>query len=140
MAGETTLTLLTADGATTAEATVDGAQLRVPADAVEAATGWTLKPEGLCRAEACIPLRDPDAVGAGGVDLAAVASALRRPLAFEHGGAEAVAVLGDAAADRTEAQRGLRAAPFSLPGVRGGTVSLADHAGAKRLLLAWASW
>ena len=37
------------------EATLDDRWLMSPV-AFESLTGWTLKPEGMCRAEACVPL------------------------------------------------------------------------------------
>ena len=49
-----------------------------PADA-ETVTGWTLKPEGMCRAEACVPL-PASAVGTNEVDLAAFWTKLGGPV------------------------------------------------------------
>lgn len=141
MPEDVTLTILTGEGAATAAATLDDDRLRIAADAVQTTTGWTMKPEGLCRADSCIPLRQPGAVDdAGRIDLAAVASALRRPMAVEQLAGDAVAALGDAAAERADAMRNLEAPAFELPTVDGGTVSLDDFASTKRLLLAWASW
>src|SRR6185436_19071772 len=49
-----------------------------PADAGKV-TGWTLKPEGMCRAEACVPL-PASAVGANEVDVAAFWTKLGGPV------------------------------------------------------------
>ena len=57
---------------------VDGRVL-VTRDGLADALGWTLKPEGLCRDDVCVPVRDRDALVVGErVDLVAVAPG--RPL------------------------------------------------------------
>jgi hypothetical protein len=51
-----TVTILYDDApAVDAEARVDGDQLWVSPEDFQAAAGWTLKPEGLCREQACVP-------------------------------------------------------------------------------------
>jgi hypothetical protein len=128
-----TLTVLTSGSSEEVPANVDGERVLLDATALEAATGWDARPEGLCRGDTCVPLRDVDPT-----DLAAVAGVLRRPLAVEL--AAGVVALGDAAEDRGAAMATLDAPPFELAGVDGGTVSLEAYADRKRLLLAWASW
>src|SRR4051812_49635057 len=54
-------------------------QLRIPVDDFDAGTGWSLKPQGACRGEVCVPL-PADAVHDGEVDVAAVAQRLGMPL------------------------------------------------------------
>jgi hypothetical protein len=49
-----------------------------PADAAEV-TGWTLKPEGMCRDDLCVPL-PASAVGINEVDLAAFWKKLGGPV------------------------------------------------------------
>src|SRR3954452_6035445 len=39
-----------------AGASADRDRLWIPLDELERATGWTAKPEGLCRDEACVPV------------------------------------------------------------------------------------
>jgi hypothetical protein len=107
--------------------------------ALAAATGWTLKPEGLCRDAACVPVRDRAAlVRDGRVSLAAVAALLDRPLALDV--AEGVAALGASAAERGARLRSLEAPDFTLPDLDGRLHSLAAQRGRKALLLAWAGW
>ena len=131
---------LVADGTVHALAgTVVGDALVVDADALADATGWHLRDEGLCRGDVCIPRfalagleRD------GGLDLAAFARALGRPLATEP--AAAVAVLAESPDDQAAAIADGQAPPFVLPDLDGNPVALADFVGRKKLLLAWSSW
>ena len=120
-------------------ATVTGERVFVPAADLERATGWTLKPEGLCREAVCVPVRDRAALtGAAGVDLAAFAAALGRPLALDV--AEGTAALGTAAADRAASLASLEAPDFALPDLAGRLHTLSEHRGKKALLIAYASW
>ena len=62
------------------EARIHGGRVLVAPESLPTAIGWALKPEGLCRDEVCVPVRDRDALVVDGlVDLAAAAYALRRP-------------------------------------------------------------
>ena len=120
-------------------ATVAGDRVFVPAADLERATGWALKPEGLCREAVCVPVRDRAALaGAAGVDLAAFAAALGRPLALDV--EERAAALGTAAADRAASLASLEAPDFSLPDLAGRLHTLSEHRGKKALLIAYASW
>jgi hypothetical protein len=136
---DTTATIVDDDRATVVDATRDDDTLLVEAHDLARATGWTLKPEGLCRDDICVPVRDRDAlVRDHRIDLRDFAVALNRPLALEP--AAALAVLGEGS-DTVGAQlASLTAPPFTLPDLDGNPVALADFAGRKRLLIAWASW
>ena len=107
--------------------------------ALEQATGWDLKPEGLCRGEVCVPRRDGDDVLVGDrIDLAAFAALLGRPLAYD---ADAgIAVLADAPEDHAAAFDARLAPAWTLPDLDGNPVSSSDFVGRKKLLVAWASW
>lgn len=125
------------------EATVEGFRaedaLLVPEEALAEATGWDLKPQGLCQGEVCVPVRDRSALGPDAmVDIAALGQALRRPVAVE--ASQGLAVLGTAASEASERMQSLRAPDFTLPDLDGDDVSLRDFAGRKRLLVAFASW
>ena len=105
---------------------LDGAQTDLAA--VARRIGWDLKPEGLCRSDVCVVLRDRTSVHA-------LAAALRRPLveAPERG----LMALGP------EAGRALvsaRAPELTLPDWRGGELSLSALLGQKVLIIAWAPW
>ena len=53
------------------EATVDGFRsgdaLLLSEDALAEATGWELKPQGLCQGDVCVPVRDRQALGPDGL-------------------------------------------------------------------------
>lgn len=135
------VTLLTERGERAVDARVDGERLWIDAGTLEAATGWSLKPEGICRDEVCVPLppgREAELVQGRGVDVAAVWRHMGRPIAHDDGAA--VWALGERAADRATALRSLEAPDFTLPDVAGRPHSLSDYRGKKVLLVSWASW
>jgi hypothetical protein len=117
----------------------DGRLWLAPAE-LEALTGWALKPEGLCRAEACVPLpRDGSWLDdAGRVDLATFAERLGRPVV--HDDAHAIWAFGESASARGRALDSLQAPDFTLPDLDGKLHSLADHRGRKVFLYAWGSY
>jgi hypothetical protein len=134
-----TITLIDESRSVTIDAAVRGDTIRLSPAALERALGWQLKPEGLCREDTCIPVRDRAAlVDDEGVDVAAFARLLDRPIAMEP--AEGVVVLGAAAADRAGRLAAMEAPDFTLPDLQGRLHSLRDQRGKKTLLIAWASW
>jgi hypothetical protein len=132
-------TLLDEGVAHSVEATVSGDRVYLGADVVAGVLGWSLKDEGLCRGDVCVPVRDRSAlVTDRGLDLAALAEALGRPLALDS--SEAAAALGTAARVRADQLTTLEAPDFSLPDLAGRMHSLSDYRGKKVLLIAYASW
>jgi hypothetical protein len=105
---------------------------------LERATGWARKPQGLCRDDVCVPVRTPDLDVDGGVDLAAFATALGRPLALDTG--EKAAFLAASPAQRADALTATVAPDFRLPDLDGREHTLAEHRGRKVLLVVYASW
>jgi hypothetical protein len=134
-----TFTLIEDGRAHALPAELAGARVRVPAASLRSALGYELKPEGLCRDEACFPVRERAALVAGdALDLGELARLTGRPLALDV--AERAAVLGTALEDRLAALRGLEAPDFTLPDFSGRPHTLSALRGKKVLLIAYASW
>jgi hypothetical protein len=120
---------------TVVDARLDGEHVWIPAADLAAATGWTHKPEGLCRNEVCVPVRVPIDGPDGTLDLGGFARALGKRLVVDAG--RHVAAIADDPMARGEV-RNLH--ELRLPDVDGRMVDLSGTAGKKVLLLAWASW
>jgi len=126
-------------GTATVPARLEAGAVRLSRGALEQALGWALRPEGLCRGTVCVPVRHAAALETShGVDLAAVAAALDRPLALDAG--EGAAYLGVGADERARSLGALEAPDFTLPDLEGRSHSLVEHRGKKVLLVAYASW
>lgn len=134
--------LLTEDGDKAVPAArAAGERLWIDGAALEAATGWSLAPEGFCRSGMCVPLppgREAEFVQGDQVDLAALWRHLGKPIV--HDAAGEVWALGGSAEDRAAALRSLEAPDFTLPDPAGRLHSLSDYRGKKVLLVSWASW
>ncbi len=132
-------TLIDDGKATGVSAHVDGDAVRLSPKVVQETLGWRVKPEGLCRGNVCLSLRShADRVNDEGVDLAALAEMLGRPLALDTG--QRAAALGASAAERGYTLSSLTAPDFTLPDLSGVEHSLSDFRGVKVLLVAYASW
>ncbi len=115
--------------------------LWIPAGEVEAATGWTMKPEGFCHEEVCVlvpPERKADFVRDGQVNVAAFWRHMGRPALHDEAGK--VWVLGESAGNRAAQLATLEAPDFTLPDLEGKLHRLSDYRGRKVLLVTWASW
>ena len=126
-----------------ASATAEGNNLWLSLDDLRAATGWELKPQGVCRGEVCVPIpagRDADFVRADGTqfNLAALARQRNQPAVYDD--AHAVWCFGEAASARNTAWQSLQAPDFTLPDVDGHWHTLSAYRGKKILLVSWASW
>ena len=76
--------------------------LWIEAQEFAAATGWSLKPEGLCRDEICVPVpsvRTADFISHDALNAAAFWRRMGHPVV--HDAASEAWVLGTSAADRT---------------------------------------
>jgi hypothetical protein len=100
-------------------------------------TGWTLKPEGMCRDDQCVPLPST-AVVADRVDVEAFWRRLGNPVLCADD--RETWVLGAGAEERNAALAGLMAPDFTLPDLSGRPRTLSDLRGKKVLLVTWASW
>ena len=113
--------------------------LGVSANSFSHATGWTLKAEGLCKDEICVPVRDTAAMSNGAaIDVAEFARVTGRKTVID--AARNVVALGEQASARAESMATLDAPNFTLPDINGNLVSLSDFANRKKLILAWSSW
>ena len=123
----------------TVDASIEAGAVLVDPALLPDAIGWTLKHEGLCREDTCVPVRDRNALFAGDrVDLAAVAAALGRPVVVDAGaGLVAMALPGES---RRGALSDLIAPSFDLPDLDGRMHRLEEWRGSKKLLVAFASW
>jgi hypothetical protein len=120
-------------------AQIHGSSVRVPPQEIAASLGWKLEGRGLCRGDVCVPVRDPAVMAdREGIDLAALAHALGRPLALDV--PEGVAAFGVRADERANRLATLEAPDFRLPDLAGRMHSLSEHRGKKVLLVAYASW
>jgi hypothetical protein len=132
------LVLIDQGAATRVDAVIDGARVLVANADVARATGWERKPQGMCREEACVPLRDTAAHSDDRIELNAFAATLQRPLAVDT--EERMAFLGTAATERAEQLASLRAPDFELPDLDGHMHTLSAQRGKKVLLVVYASW
>jgi hypothetical protein len=133
------LTYLDAEhGARPAPGRIVDDRILVDAGALGALSGWQLKPEGLCRDEMCVPVRDAALVVDGAVDVARFAAALARPVVVD--AANGVVALGERSADRRGPIEAGVAPDFTLPQLAGGSFTFSSLGRRKKLLLAWSSW
>jgi hypothetical protein len=112
--------------------------LEMGADEFESRTGWSIKPEGACKAELCVPLPATAAPKAGTVDVQVVAEALGMPIARDD--ERGLTAVGPETAVTGRALTTARAPELELPDVDGRPFRLSSLRGQKVMLLAWASW
>ena len=128
---------------TLSAACADGDALWLDRNDVERATGWAWKPEGLCRADTCMPVRAASSSGAPLVDgdrLDVAAFWRRAGWPVVHDAASSVWVLGEGATVRADALASLDAPDFELPDLDGRPHRLSDYRGKRVFLATWASW
>lgn len=104
-------------------------RLDQPPTELERRTGWTIKPEGACRGEVCVPLREPFDVG----DLAE-----RLRMALVEDDAHGVWALGPESGGHALASAQLP--DIVLPDRDGRDFELRSLRGTKVIMVAWASW
>jgi len=122
-------------------AQMEGDRLWVPAHDLEAATGWSLKREGLCKGPLCVPIpagRETDYVRGDRVNPAGFWAYLGHPVCHSADGS--IWAFGEGAQGRAKALRSLEAPDFALPDRQGRLHRLSDHRGKQVFLVSWASW
>jgi hypothetical protein len=107
--------------------------LQIDPAALEARTGWAIKPEGACKGDRCVPL---PAQNGGRVDVRVLAERLDMPLIEDT--ANGLWCLGPEAGGR--ALTSVDAPDLTLPDADGHPFHLRSLRGKKVLLVAWASW
>ena len=124
---------------TAVELSEQSGKLSVSNSVLEQATGWSLKPEGLCRDQVCVPVRNVEAlIKNDQVDLAEFARLVSQNIVIDV--QRKVVALGEQAQIRGTEMATLEAPDFTLPDIHGRQVSFSDYNRRKRLLLAWSSW
>ena len=98
------------DENTTVEAEIVDQRVLLEPRLLPEAIGWALKPEGLCRDDTCVPVRDRAALFVGEqLDLAAVGAALGRPSVVDaDAGMVAIALDRERRRDALQAPGGAR--------------------------------
>lgn len=96
-------------------------------------TGWSIKPEGACRADVCVPLPGADPARP---DARVLAERLGMPLI--HDPAHGLWALGPEAGGRALTRA--EASELTLPDAHGQPFTLSSLRGQKVLIVAWASW
>ncbi len=132
---------LIAYGREPVSADIDHAGVWLPVDRLQEATGWVLKPEGLCRDDICVPLppgRETEFVTDGRLNLASFAEHMGQPLVRED--AANLVLVGEAGGERLSRLASLEAPDFALPDLEGIIHRLSDFRGKKVLQVTWASW
>jgi hypothetical protein len=104
----------------------------------EMRTGWSVKPQGACKAEACVPLPPETRVAGGGLDAKVLSERLGMPLVAD--AAHGVWALGPETAVTGKALTSAVAPELELPDADGNPFRLSSLHGQKVLLIAWASW
>jgi hypothetical protein len=104
-------------------------RLDVPPAELERRTGWTIKPEGACRDDVCVPLPDPFDVRELGERLG---------MALVHDDGHGVWALGPESGGR--ALQSARLPDIVLPDRNGEDFALRSLRGTKVFMIAWASW
>ena len=136
-----TIVLTEAGSTELADAKASGEDLWLTAAAAARASGWTLKPEGLCQGAVCIPVPRTETenfVREDAVNLAAFWRLMGHPVV--HDAAGATWMLGTGAASRARALQSLEAPDFRLPDLAGAMHALSDYRGQRVLLTTWSSW
>ena len=108
---------------------------------LEKLSGWTLKPEGVCKGSTCVPIppgRESEFVrDSGGFNLAALAQLLGETAVHSDDLSAWVFLEPLSSLRRIQS---LEAPDFALPDLDGRLHRLSDYRGNKLFLVAWASW
>ena len=139
------VTVLTEKGATEVAAGPRephfGGELWLRTTDVTAITGWSMRTEGFCKDDVCVPTPPGKAdnfVQGDTVNVSAFWDLMGKP-AVRSANAD-VWLLGEGASNRNNALLSLEAPDFTLSDLDGNLHSLSDFRGKRVLLITWASW
>jgi len=113
-------------------------ELLVGPEVLAARTGWTVKDEGACKADVCVPLPHDARTGDGRVDVQLLAEPLGMPLVADD--AHGIWALGPETTVTGKALTTAVVHDLVLPTIDGDPFHLSSLRGQKVLLVAWASW
>ena len=126
-------------------AALEGDNLWLSLPELGAATGWELKPEGVCKDEICVPVPAVrrhalirDEPKATMVNLSEFARMIEQPVA--HDEKHSVWYFGRPAWEWKSGLKSREAPDFSLPDLAGQMHRLSELRGSKVFLLLWATW
>ena len=124
---------------------LEGEDLWLGLSELRLATGWELKPEGVCRGELCVPIPEGKSVSLIDNDrnyavfnLTAFARYIEQPYAYDD--KHNLWVFGPQASEWRNRLLSASAPDFTLPDLEGNLYSLSDFRGRKVLLAFWSSW
>jgi len=104
----------------------------IDADVLQSRTGWTIRPEGACKGDTCIPLPDNE--------LTAAALSDKLGMAIAKDQAHGVTALGPPSI-AGRALDSVRVSPdLEFEDFDGNTVRLSDVRGSRTVLVSWAPW
>lgn len=109
-------------------------RLDVDPATVAADAGWTIKPEGACKGDVCVPLPADRTQ----LDVETLADRLGMPLLHDEGAG--LWALGPASVTGKALETAKVPDDFELPDLDGNPFRLSTLRGRKALLVAWASW
>ena len=132
--------LVTADGRVSSlDALQKSGRVSLALTDFERLSGWSLKPEGLCKGAVCVPVKNSQLLSDGmNIDLLEFSRMVNQNIIVDS--QYRVAAFGEQAPSRAESMKSLDAPNFTLPDIHGKQVSFSDFNRRKRLLLAWSSW
>ena len=114
---------------------VESTSLSLSAEEFAAGTGWTIRPEGACKAEVCVPLGSAPADGS--FDVAAVAAKLG--MAIVHDAAEETWAIGPESIGE-RALVSAEAPELVLHDLAGDEFRLSSLRGQKVVIVSWAPY
>ena len=122
-----------------------GDELWLTLPELTAVSGWALKPEGVCKDEACVPVAEArrgalirDGASGPLFNLTEFARWIEQP--FAHDENSAAWYFGPAGWDWKDRLASRLAPDFSLPDLHGHVHTLSELRGNKVFLLFWATW